>query len=70
MKYDKWIWTFGGHTKWSNRYVVINGDEMAGRLYVFAKYGQESMATDYPYEMGIDKVVRKYNLKFLEEVTV
>lgn len=67
---EKWIWTFGGHTPWSNRYVVINGDEMAGRRYVFARYGQESMAFDYPYESGMDNVVRKFNLKLLEEITL
>lgn len=68
--YNKWIWTFGLHTKWSGHYVVINGDEMAGRLYVFHKYGQENMAFDYPYENAMTNVVRKYNLKLLEEVNV
>lgn len=68
--YNKWIWTFGLHTKWSGNYVLINGDEMAGRLYVFHKYGQESMAFDYPYETGIENVVGKYHLRLLEEVTV
>lgn len=68
---NKWIWTFGGDVKLlRDKYVVINGSEIAGRKYVFEKYGQENMATDYPYEMGMEKVVRKYNLKILEEVNV
>lgn len=68
--YDKWIWTFGGHTKWSDKYIVINGNEMDGRLYVFHKYGQESMAMDYPYDVGMIKCVDKYHLELLEEVNL
>lgn len=67
---DKWIWTFGGGTEWAKNYVVINGNEMAGRRYVFEKYGQENMAFDYPYDIGMIKCVERFNLKLLEEVTV
>lgn len=67
--YNKWIWTFRSYTKWSDRYVVINGDEKAGRLYVFNKYGQESVTVGVPYELGMH-YVRKNNLKLLEEVNV
>lgn len=66
----KWLWTFGVDTKWSNGYVVINGDEELGRKYVFHKYGQESMAMDYPYEIGMKNVVEKYHLELLEEAMI
>lgn len=71
MNVTKWIWTFGGMNKFlADKYVVINGDEQDGRDYVFERYGQDNCCMDYPYEYGMDKVVKKYNLKLLEEVTL
>lgn len=67
----KWIWTFGGDVKLlSDKYVVINGDEGAGREYVFKKYGRMNCCMDYPYDYGMEKVVNRYGLKLLEEVDV
>lgn len=68
--FKKWIWTFGlGCKALKDKYVVINGNEEAGRTYVFDNYGQENCCSEYPYEYGME-VVEKYKLKLLEEVNV
>ena len=66
---SKWIWTFGGGTKYAGKYIVVNSENGDGREHIFEIYGQGNCAMSYPYNVGI-KLAEKYKWDFLEELYV
>ena len=67
---NKYIWIFNCFCDNMCKYIVVNGDFEKAKEYINNNYKITDFArTEYNYERGM-KLVEKYKLILLEEVTV
>lgn len=69
----KWLWTFGGDTLFSKKYIIVNTDKGDKRDVLFQVYGKDNMTVSYlldtePYRE--EELREKYGLKKIAEWTI